>query len=163
MVDDTDVYIYSCTHCKGITICICNKPMLNYTSCYHHIRHDNITILLNISYVTILQKQAQHIHTAPHSISSYKLTVMAIPTPSIPKQNDVSYMAGLLIRKYAVENCEMCCNLLKVEKLPKSSSVSQFELLRFQSYRESNYLFPLQHCFLKFSVIQENAFLHTVW
>ena len=35
----------------------------------------------------------------------------------------------------------MCCSLLKVEKLLENSSVSQFELLRFKSCRESNCLF----------------------
>ena len=34
----------------------------------------------------------------------------------------------------------MCSILLKVEKLPESSSVSQFELLTFKSYRENNFL-----------------------
>ena len=40
------MYIYSCTSCKQQFICICNKPMLKHKSHCHHMRHDNIRLLL---------------------------------------------------------------------------------------------------------------------
>ena len=59
-------------------------------------------------------------------------------------------MAGYLIRPYPVENCRICCSLLKAEKPPESSPVCQFEFLRFKNYRESNNLFYTSTAFSHF-------------
>ena len=64
---------------------------------------------------------------------------MATPAHSEIKKN-VSYMAGYLIKRYPIENCDQCHDLLMTEKLPEPSSISQHELLRFKTYREINCL-----------------------
>ena len=56
------------------------------------------------------------------------------------QENVVSYMAGYLIKRYPNENCDQCHDLLMIGKLPEPSSVSQYELPRFKTYREINYL-----------------------
>ena len=42
-------------------------------------------------------------------------------------------MAGYMIKRYPIENCDQCHDLLMIEKLPEPSSVSQYELLRFKT------------------------------
>ena len=65
---------------------------------------------------------------------------MATPAHSEIKKNVVSYMGGYLIKRYPIDNCDQCHDLLMIEKLPEPSSVSQYELLRFMIYREMNCL-----------------------
>ena len=54
---------------------------------------------------------------------------MVTPAHSELKKNVVSYMAGYLIKKDPIENCDQCHDLLITEELPEPSSVSQHELL----------------------------------
>ena len=65
---------------------------------------------------------------------------MATPPHSEIKKNVVSYIAGYLIKRYPHENCGHCHDLLMIEKLPEPSSVSQYKLPRFKTYREMNCL-----------------------
>ena len=79
-------------------------------------------------------------------------------THSEIKKNVVSYMAGYLIKRYPVENCDQCHDLLMIEKLPEPSSVSQYELLRFKTYREMNCLVNPSIVFSDFVQSTEDLF-----
>ena len=105
--------------------------------------------LLDISNVTVLQKHTKAT-SQPQNIPCTELITMALPPPTIEKQNVVSYMADYLIRKYPIDNCEICCNLLKVEMLPESSSSSQYKLIRFKTYKEKGCLVYLNILFSNF-------------
>ena len=59
---------------------------------------------------------------------------------------------------YPIENCDQCHDLLMIEKLPDPSSVSQYELLRFKTYREMSCLVYPSNVFSDFVHRIENLF-----
>lgn len=91
---------------------------------------DTDKILLDISNVTIQQQKAKHVSVSDTSTIDIDVAKMAVPPPSIEKKNIVSYMAGYLLRRYPVDDCDMCRDLLKQDQLPESSADSYYELIR---------------------------------
>ena len=102
-----------------------------------------------------MQKRLKRHHKAHPTI---KPTTAAMPAPSVPKQNVVTYMAGCLIRKYPIDNCSTYSDLLKVENLPKISHVTQYELLRFKTYKETHCLIYQSIGFSNFVLTMETFF-----
>ena len=96
-------------------------------------------ILLDISNITVLKKRPRNV-SVPQHIAGTEIISMAVPAPSIAKQNVVAYMSGYLLRKYPIDKCVTCQNSLKISQLPESSSVSHYELLRNKAYKESGCL-----------------------
>ena len=96
-------------------------------------------ILLDISNFSVHQKKTKNV-SMPQNIQFTHFLKMATPAYSEIRKNGVSYMAGYLIKRNPIENCDQCYDLLMIEKLPEPNSVSQYELLRFKTYREINCL-----------------------
>ena len=69
--------------------------------------------------------------------------IAAMPPPSLPKKNVVAYMAGYLIKRHPVDSCATCMKLCKLQSLPESDPVSQYELIRCNMYKDTSRLvFP---------------------
>ena len=119
-------------------------------------------ILLDISNVTILQKTNKPIST-PQNIPNTDIIALTIPAPSIPKNNIMAYMAGYLLWRYPSDDCEMCTNILYIQNLPQSGPLSEYELLTFKAYRETNCLVYPSLLFFKICPIFGNIILCTVW
>ena len=76
-------------------------------------------ILLDISNFSVHQKKTKNI-SMPKYIQCTQILKMTTPAHSEIKKN-VSCMAGYLIKRYPIENCDQCHDLLMIEKLPKPS------------------------------------------
>ena len=96
-------------------------------------------ILLDISSFSIHQKKIKNVST-PQNIASTQLLKLAIPAPSLEKKNVVAYMAGYLIRRHPINNCDECRETLLYDTLPEPSPVSEYELIRSKTYKDSGAL-----------------------
>ena len=93
--------------------------------------------LLDILNVTILQKRSNvrsedRLHTEPVAV--------LMPAPCMPKENVAAYMEGYLIKKYPLNSCRTCFQMFQVQTLLETSHMSQCELLRFKTFKETNCL-----------------------
>ena len=61
-------------------------------------------------------------------------------------------------RWYPINNCSTCSDLLKVDNLPETSPVSQYELLRFKTYKETHCLIYPSITFSNFVQTMEMLF-----
>ena len=96
-------------------------------------------ILLDLSSFSIHQKKIKNVST-PQNIASTQLLKLAIPAPSLEKKNVVAYMAGYLIRRHPINNCDECHETLLYDPLPEPSPVSEYEIIRSKTYKDSRAL-----------------------
>ena len=111
--------------------------------------------LLDISNVIIMQEKTKETSQSTPAIGPI---TAAVPVQSVPKQNIVAYMAGYLIRWYHIDNCSTCHDLLKVDNLSGTSPVSQYEPLRFKTYKEIHCLIYPSISFSNFVQTMETLF-----
>ena len=112
-------------------------------------------ILLDISSVTITQKKTTRIQ---QPITVIEPMTIAMPPVSIPKRNVIAYMAGYLIKRYPLDDCEECRNMFRIESLPEPSVDSSYELLRFKAYKETSQLVHPSETFTSFVQSVETTF-----
>ena len=111
--------------------------------------------MLDISNVTIMQKKTKE---TAWSASAIEPITAAMPAASVPNEN-VAYMAGYVIKQYPIDNCSTYSDLLKVDNLPETSPISQYELLRFKTYKDTFFNIP-KYCLLK---LYKNTLLFHIW
>ena len=92
------------------------------------------------------------------NIESTQLLKVAIPAPSLEKKNVVAYMAGYLIRRYPINNCDECHDRLLYDTLPEPSSASEYELLRSKTYKDMGALIYPTNVFSNFVQNMEDLF-----
>ena len=86
--------------------------------------------------MTIQQKKSE----AQESMLVVNPLLVAMPAPSLPKKNVVAYMAGYLLRQNPVDSCKTCAQLFKLESVPESSPVSDYEFIRCKTYKDTSHL-----------------------
>ena len=105
---------------------------------YANCKFDPDKILLDLSSFSIHQKKTTNVST-PQNVESAQLLKVAIPAPSLEKKN-VAYMGGYLIRRYPIDNCHECHDRLLIDTLPEPSPMSQYEVLRNKTYKDTGAL-----------------------
>ena len=124
---------------------------------YANCTFDPDKILLDLSSFSIHQKKTTNVST-PQNVESAQLLKVAIPAPSLEKKNVVAYMGGYLIRRYPIDNCHECHDRLLIDTLPEPSPMSQYELLRNKTYKDTGALIYPSAVFSKFVQNMEDLF-----
>ena len=101
---------------------------------------DNDQILLDITNVAM----AKYIKPLPSDIekpAGTDISMVIHPSLSLPTKNVATYIAGYLLRKIPVKDCEECSSELMLPELPSDfDELSAFEFVRNKTYQEKGSL-----------------------
>ena len=119
---------------------------------------DHDKILLDITSVAL----GKYIKPMPENIEKPPETDVAMllkPPIELPEENVATYLAGYLLCKLPVDECQVCSAELKISHLPPTSEgLSVYELLRNKTYQEAGCLIYPSPTMTKFVLSLEKTF-----
>ena len=105
---------------------------------------DNDKILLNVSNIA-MAKYVWSVPTSAEKPTDVGIAVIAPPPLSNATQNVVVYMAGYLLLKVPVSDCDGCSEQLILPRLPPPSKRCLFIPLFMKKHTKKEVLWSFQH------------------
>ena len=122
---------------------------------------DNDKILLDISSVTM----AKYIKPVPINVEkppNTDISLIITPPLSLPVKNVAAYMAGYVLRKIPIDNCNECSDQLLLPQPPSPyDELSAYKFLRNKTYQEAGALVYPTLAMVQFVESLENLFCAT--